>query len=109
MQNKFATILCLITVLVTGVTVFFYNQSIDFMTILHAAKVVIPAGAVAYFGGYFLDRILRSATSDSVVVNKTAQRKYVDDLLLTPEQVLTLSKLRSYPSSSSKNTNEDAN
>ena len=96
MYSRLAMVLCLLTIFVVGTLVFFHNQTIDFQTILHAFKVIMPAAAVAYFCGYFIERILKSSTADTVIVNKKAQRKFVDDLLLTPEQVLTLSKLRNY-------------
>ena len=91
MNNRLAMILCLITVFVVGVSVFFYHKTIDYMTIFHALKIIIPAGIVAYLCGYFLEKILTSSTSDTFTINKTAQRKYVDDLLLMPEQVLNSS------------------
>ena len=103
MNNRLAMVLCLITVFVVGVSVFFYNKTIDYMTIFHALKIIIPAGIVAYLCGYFLEKILTSSTSDTFTINKTAQRKYVDDLLLTPEQVLMLSNLRSYSVDEVKN------
>ena len=108
MCTKLALIFCLITIFVIGVLVFVFAQEIDFTTIFYCLKLVIPAGFVAYFGGYYLGKILQTAKAETNIIASSTQKQFVDDLLLKPEQVLnTMPTMKFNNESSSNETKKD--
>ncbi len=88
MDKKLAMLLCLITIIVVGSLVFVSNQTIDFPTIFWALKITVPAGIVAYIGGFLLGKTLEKSKGDTRFLNTEAQQQFIDDLMLSPEQVL---------------------
>ena len=90
MCKKLALIFCLITILIIGCLVFTFSQTIDFNTLIYCIKLVVPAGFVAYWGGYYLGKILQTAKAETNIIASATQKQFVDDLLLTPDQVLNM-------------------
>ncbi len=89
MNTKLAKLFCLLTVVIVGSLVFISNKTIDFPTIFWALKITVPAGIVAYICGFYLGKTLDQSKGDTKLLNTGAQKQFVDDLLLTPEEVLT--------------------
>ncbi|MCQ2957344.1 MAG: hypothetical protein MJ180_00410 [Candidatus Gastranaerophilales bacterium] len=92
MCKKLALIFCLLTVFIIGCLVFLFAKTIDFQTIFYCLKLTIPAGTIAYFGGF----------ETSLIATKT-QKQFVDDLLLSPDQVLNTMPLLKYNEESKQN------
>ena len=88
MDKKLALLCCLFTILIVGSCVFFTNKTIDFPTILQALKIVTPAAIIAYFCGLYMGRTLLAAKVETNILNSEVQQQFVDDLLLTPDEVL---------------------
>ena len=91
MDKKVALLFCVTTVFIISCVVFVVNQRIDFPTLFFAAKIVIPAGFVAYFLGFFIGKTIEKSKGVTDLINAEVQQQYVDDLLLMPEQVLNSS------------------
>ena len=89
MDKKLAKLFGLLTVVIVGSLVFINNPTIDFPTIFWALKVTIPAGFVASVCGFYLGRTLEQSKGDTKFLNTNAKKQFVDDLLLSPEEVLT--------------------
>ena len=98
MDKKVALLFCVTTVFIISSVVFVVNQRIDFPTLFFAAKIVIPAGFVAYFLGFFIGKTIEKSKG---------QQQYVDDLLLMPEQVLNSSPFISVRASEEESVPEN--
>ena len=105
MDKKLSKLFCLLTVVIVGSLVFINNQTIDFPTIFLALKITVPAGIIAYVCGFYLGKTLEQSKCDTKLLNINAQKQFVDDLLLKPEDVLTSSAFIQ-PSNSNKNDEE---
>jgi len=79
--------------LIVGTLVFVFCKSVDYTTIFHSLKLAVPAGIVAYFGSYYLENILKTSKTETSILVTDTQKKFIDDLLLTPEQVLNQSRI----------------
>lgn len=88
MNKKLAILFAIITGLLVGTLVLFFNRTIDFPTILLALKLVIPSSIIAFVCGYFMEKILKTAKVETTVISNEAQKQFVDDLLISPSQVL---------------------
>ena len=88
MEKKLALLCCLLTIIIVGSCVFAVNKTIDFPTIFHALKVVIPAAIVAYICGLYMGKTLLRAQVDTEIINAEIQQQFVDDILLSPDEVL---------------------
>lgn len=90
MDKKLALLCCLLTFLIVGCCVFASSKIIDFSTILRALKIVTPATIIAYFGGLYMGKTLLKAKVETNIINSEVQQQFVDDLLLTPDEVLNI-------------------
>ena len=88
MEKKLALLCCLFTILIVGSCSFIVNKTIDFPTILLALKFTVPAAIVAYFCGLYMGKTLSKAKVDTEILNTEVQQQFVDDLLLSPDEVL---------------------
>lgn len=88
MDKKLALLCCLLTFIIVGVSVFATCKAIDYPTILHAAKIVIPATICAYICGLYMGKTLANSKADTNILNLEAQQQFIDDLLLSPDEVL---------------------
>ena len=89
MDKKLAKLFGLLTVVIVGSLVFINNPTIDFPTIFWALKITVPAGFVAGVCGFYLGKTLEQSKGDTKFLNTNAKKQFVDDLLLSPEEVLT--------------------
>jgi len=90
MDKKLALLCCLLTFLIVGCCIFASSKIIDFPTILRALKIVTPAAIIAYFCGLYMGKTLLKAKVETNIINSEVQQQFVDDLLLTPDEVLNI-------------------
>ena len=109
MDKKLALLCCLLTFLIVGCCVFASSKIIDFSTILRALKIVTPATIIAYFGGLYMGKTLLKAKVETNIINSEVQQQFVDDLLLTPDEVLNITVEQPIEQLEKKDTQEEAN
>jgi len=88
MDKKFAKLCCLITIVIVGSCFFVVNKTIDFPMLFYSLKIIVPAGIVAYFCGLYMGKTLSASKVDTDILNLEVQQQFVDDLLLSPDEVL---------------------
>lgn len=88
MRKKIPILFCLITITIVGTLVFIFNKTIDYPTLFLAFKLMLPSGLIAYICGYYMDMILKTAKVETTLLVNDSQNQFVDDLLISPSQVL---------------------
>lgn len=106
MEKKLSLLCCLITIIIVGSCVFISNNTIDFPTILHSLQIICPAALIAYICGFYMGKTLSNSKVDTDILNAEVQQQFVDDLLLSPDEVLNLNYQHTQPEKETDNKSE---
>jgi len=87
MAAKWSYVLSLVTFLVVGGLVFFFDGTMAYSSIWRALTLAVPASFIAFVCGYYLGKILSTSRIDAELLAGSTQKRFVEDLLLTPDEL----------------------
>ncbi len=87
MAAKWSCVLSLVTFLIVGGLVFFFDGTMAYSTIWRALTLAVPASFVAFVCGFYLGKILSNSRIGSDFLIGSTQKTFVEDLLLTPDEL----------------------
>ena len=94
MSRKIAALFIALTALIVSSFVFILNWDISVSTLILAFQIILPASLVMGFLGFLVGRVLESSKTDDVVIfENNARQSYVDDILVSPKDLVKTSEI----------------
>ncbi|MDD3594362.1 MAG: hypothetical protein PHX18_07025 [Candidatus Gastranaerophilales bacterium] len=88
MSKTFALAFFALTIIIIVASTVIANKTIDIYTMIRALQVMVPACIVTAAIGYLLGRVLEQSKSDTKIFNSLPQQRYIDDLLIKPDEII---------------------
>jgi len=94
LSRKIAALFIALTALIVSSFVFILNWDISVSTLILAFQIILPASLVMGFLGFLVGRVLESSKTDDVVIfENNARQSYVDDILVSPKDLVKTSEI----------------